>query len=127
MTVEKTLHGDQRRVIEQAKFTYPPLGKSLEKQLKKTRKKASWSFRSFKTQYPEINNWRCDFWKTLREEAKNEFNKVNEIEKTIERENLVYSKNEYTYHFKNFGTLVLLVLILVQLTLTETLISVQLL
>ena len=32
---EKTLHSDQRRVIEQAKFTYSPLGKALEKQTNK--------------------------------------------------------------------------------------------
>ena len=31
---EEILPSDQRRVIEQAKFTYPPLGKALEKQVK---------------------------------------------------------------------------------------------
>ena len=31
---EKTLPSDQRRVIEQVKFTYSPLGKALEKQIK---------------------------------------------------------------------------------------------
>ena len=38
--MEEILHGDQRRVIEQAKFTYPPFGKSLEKQLKKNKEKS---------------------------------------------------------------------------------------
>ena len=41
---------------------------------------------------------------TLTEEAKNELNKIKEIEKTVERENLVYRTNEYTCSFKNFGT-----------------------
>ena len=31
---EKTLPSDQRRLIEQVKFTYSPLGKALEKQIK---------------------------------------------------------------------------------------------
>ena len=34
LTGEEILPSDQRRVIEQAKFTYSPLGKSLEKQTK---------------------------------------------------------------------------------------------
>ena len=33
---EKTLPSDQRRLIEQVKFTYSPLGKALEKQIKTT-------------------------------------------------------------------------------------------
>ena len=34
LTVEEILPSDQRRVIEQAKFTYSPLGKSLENKQK---------------------------------------------------------------------------------------------
>ena len=34
LTGEEILPSDQRRVIEQAKFTYSPLGKALEKQRK---------------------------------------------------------------------------------------------
>ena len=34
LTVEEILPSNQRRVIEQAKFTYSPLGKALEKQTK---------------------------------------------------------------------------------------------
>ena len=33
---------------------------------------------------------------TLSEEAKDELNKVKEIEKTVDRKNLVYWTNEYT-------------------------------
>ena len=31
----------------------------------------------------------------LSEEAKNELNKIKEIEKTVDRENLIYRANEY--------------------------------
>ena len=34
LTCEEILPRDQRRVIEQAKFTYSPLGKAFEKQIK---------------------------------------------------------------------------------------------
>ena len=34
LTVKEVLLSDQRRVIEQAKFIYSPLGKALEKQRK---------------------------------------------------------------------------------------------
>ena len=41
---------------------------------------------------------------TLSEEAKNELNKIKEIEKTVNRENLYYKANKYTYNFLNFRT-----------------------
>ena len=42
---------------------------------------------------------------TLTEEAKNELNKLKEIEKTVKRENLVDKTNEFTYGFRNFQTI----------------------
>ena len=41
----------------------------------------------------------------LNEEAKNELNKIKEIEKTVDRKNLVYRANEHAYSFKNFKTI----------------------
>ena len=38
----------------------------------------------------------------LTEEAKNELNKIKEIEKAVDRENLYYKRNKYTYNFQNF-------------------------
>ena len=52
LTCEEILPSDQSWITEQAKFTYYPLGKAFEKTSKnnwRTRKKTSWSFRSFKT------------------------------------------------------------------------------
>ena len=39
LTGEEMLPSDQRRVIEQAEFTYSLLGKALEKQIKKLKNK----------------------------------------------------------------------------------------
>ena len=54
LTSKEILPSDQSRIIAQAMFTYSPLGKAFEKQIKtkRTRKTTSWSFRSFK---PEKN------------------------------------------------------------------------
>ena len=38
------------------------------------------------------------------DEAIKEINKIKEIEKTIDREKLVYRASEYTYNFRNFQT-----------------------
>ena len=35
----------------------------------------------------------------LNDEAKNELNKIKEIEKTVDREKLIYRESEYTYSF----------------------------
>ena len=43
--------------------------------------------------------------KTLIEEGKNELNKIKEIGKTVDSENLVYRTNEYIYSYKNFQTI----------------------
>ena len=37
-------------------------------------------------------------------EVKKELDKINETEKNVDRETLIYETNEYTYSFKNFQT-----------------------
>ena len=41
----------------------------------------------------------------LSEKAKNELDIIKEIEKTVDRENLVYRANQYTSSFKNSPTI----------------------
>ena len=41
----------------------------------------------------------------LCKEAKNELNKIKELEKMVDRENLFYRANECPYNFKNFRTI----------------------
>ena len=52
VTGKSILPSGQDIIIEQAKFTYSPLGKVCEKQLKTIEDESSWSFKSFK---PEEN------------------------------------------------------------------------
>ena len=39
------------------------------------------------------------------DEAKKELEKILRIEKTIDREKLIYKKNKYTYDFRKFNTI----------------------
>ena len=43
---------------------------------------------------------------TLSEEAINEINKIKEIEKTVDRENLYYQTNKNIYNFQNFRAII---------------------
>ena len=53
---EEILPPGQRRVIEQAKFTYSPSGKAFEKQKRsKSKEKTSRSFKSFNRRRTRIN------------------------------------------------------------------------
>ena len=79
-------------MMEQAKFTYYPLGKTLEKQTKTIEEqgekhvKALKVFKSdaqqstIKDEIPKIK---------LNEKAQNELNEIEKIEKKVNRENLI--------------------------------------
>ena len=41
----------------------------------------------------------------MRDEAKKEMDKTVEIEKTVDREKLIYKATEYIYSFQNFQTM----------------------
>ena len=105
LTGEEILPSDQSRIIEQAKFTYSPLGKAFEKQIKTIEEQGKKQVEALEvlkpiTQILTIKDAIPE--NTLSEEAKNELNKIKEIEKTVDRENLYYQTNKYTYNFQNF-------------------------
>ena len=108
ITGEDILPSNQQQIIEQAKFTYSPLGKALEKQIKTIKDQGE-------KQVEALNTFKSDNEKLTIEdvipksalnndEAKKELDKIKEIEKTIDREKLVYRASENTYNFKNFRT-----------------------
>ena len=91
---EVLLPSDQSKIIEEAKFTYSLLCKRFENQNKnnwRTRKK-SWSFKSFKNQKLKIKDAILE--NTLSKEASNEVNKIKEMEKTVNIENVYISKRK---------------------------------
>ena len=70
LTGEEILSSDQRRIIEQAKFTYSPLGKAFGKKLALEVLKTNTQKLTIKNVIPE---------NTLSEDANNEPNKIKEI------------------------------------------------
>ena len=65
LTGEEILSSNQKQIIEQAKFTYSPLGKAFEKQIKtnEDQGKKNWGFKRFKTRRTKSNwdltNFQC--------------------------------------------------------------------
>ena len=60
LTGEYILPSNQQQIIEQAKFTYSPLGKAFEKQIKTIEdqaKKTGWCFRKFEAKRRNKTDW----------------------------------------------------------------------
>ena len=91
-------------MIEQARFTYSPLGKAFEKQVKTIEDQG-------KKQVVALNTLKSNSKLTIEDvtlnndEAKKELDKIQKIEKTVDREKLINKTKEYTYSFKNFRTI----------------------
>ena len=108
LTGEDILPSNQQQIIEQAKFTYSPLGKAFEKQIKTIEDQGQ-------KQAEALNTLKSNDELTIEDvipksplnndEAGKELDKIKEIEKTVHREKLnihIYETNEHTYSVKNF-------------------------
>ena len=110
LTGEDILPSNQEQIIEQAKSTYSPLGKAFDKQIKTIKDQR-------KKQVEALNTFKSDNNKKIRnediipksafanDEAKEELNKIKEIEKNVDREKLIYDSVKYRYDFRNFRTI----------------------
>ena len=108
LTGEDILPSNQQQIIEQAKFTYSPLGKAFEKQIKTIEDQGQ-------KQVEALNTLKSNNQLTIEDvipknalnndEDKKELKKIKEIEKNVDRQKLIYKTNEYTYSFKNFETM----------------------
>ena len=100
LTGEDILPSNQQQIIEQAKFTYSPLGKAFEKQIKTIEDQD-------KKQVEALNTLKSNNQLTIEDvipdnslkndEAENELDKIKEKEKNVDRDKLIYKTNEYTY------------------------------
>ena len=105
LTGEDVLPSTQQQIIQQAKFTYYPLGKAFEKQIKTIEDQGQ-------KQVKALNTLKSNNQLTIEDvipknalnndEAKKELDKIKEIEKNVDREKSIYKTNEYTYSFENF-------------------------
>ena len=110
LTGKDILPSDKQQIIEQAKFTYSPLGKAFEKQIKTVEDQGQ-------KQVKALNTFKSDNKKSKidnvipknalknDDKALKKLNKIKEVEKTVDREKLIYWASEYTYDFRNFQTI----------------------
>ena len=91
---------NQQQIIQEAKFNYFPLGKAFEKQIKTIEDQGEKQVKAIKNDTKEVTIKNVIPENILNDEAKIEIDKIKEIEKTVDREKLVYRASEYTYNFK---------------------------
>ena len=109
LTGEAILPSNQQQIIQQAKFTYSPLGKALEKQIKTINdqgEKQVVALESLNDSDKKLTSIK-DFITTenLNPEIINEIKRIEEIEKNVDRNKMVYKGTNETYDFRNFKTI----------------------
>ena len=108
LTGEDILPSNQQQIIEQAKFTFSPLRKAFEKQIKTIEDQGKKHVETLSTlkSNKQLTTEDVIPKKALNnDEAKKELHKIKEIEKNVDKEKLIYETDEYTYSFKNFQTI----------------------
>ena len=91
LTGEEILPSNQQQIIQQAKFTYSPLGKAFEKQTKTIEDQGKKQVDALKTSYKKLPSIK-DFVPTekFNLEITDEITRIEEIEKNIDRDKMVF-------------------------------------
>ena len=106
---EEMLPSNQQQIIQQAKFNYSPLEKAIEKQIKTIKdqgEKQVFALESLKLPDRKLTPIK-DFIpiKNLNPEIIKEIERIEEIEKKVDRNKMVYKGTNKTYDFRNFKTI----------------------
>ena len=91
--------------MEQAKFTYSPLGKTSEKQIKTIEDQGEKQIKSLKDLKTEEQTKSVEeiFPKGYEKaEIKNKINNIKEYEKKVNRNNMIYNSSKEPFDFKTF-------------------------
>ena len=106
LTGEKILPSNQQQIIQQAKFTYSPLGKAFEKQIKTIEDQGKKQVDALKTSYKKLPSIK-DFIPTenFNPEIIAEIKRIEEIEKNVDRDKMVYRSTGKFYDFRGFKTI----------------------
>ena len=109
LTGEEILPSNQQQIIEQTKFTYSPLGKTFEKQTKtiedqgKKQVHALESSKPSDKKLPSIKEFIAI--ENQNPEIINEIKRIEEEEKKVSRNKMVYKATNKTYDFRKFKTI----------------------
>ena len=103
---EEILPSNQQQIIQQAKFNYSPLGKALEKQRKTIEDQGEKQVDALKTSYKKLPSIK-DFVPTekFNLEIINEIKRIEEIDKSVDRDKMVYKSTSGIYDFRGFKTI----------------------
>ena len=106
LTGEEILPSNQQQIIQQAKFNYSPLGKALEKQRKTIEDQREKQVDDLKTSYKKLPSIK-DFVPTEKFNPKimAEIKRIEEIEKNVDRDKMVYKSTNKNYDFRGFKTI----------------------
>ena len=109
LTGEEILPPNQQQLTEQANFTYSPLGKAFEKQTKTIKgqgREQVDALKSLKTSDKELPSIK-DFIpkEKLNPEIINEVKRIEEEEKKVDRNKMVYKATKKIYDFRKFKTI----------------------
>ena len=110
LTGEEILPSNQQQIIQQAKFNYSPLGKSFEKPIKTIEDQGKKQVDALKTSYKKLPSIR-DFVPTAKfnleiiDEIKRNRKEIEEIEKNVDRDKMVYKSTSRIYDFRGFKTI----------------------
>ena len=105
LTGEDILPSSNQQIIEQARFTYSPLGKAFDKQIKTIEDQGKKQVDALNTLKSDNNNKELEIKNEdivpksafASDEVEEEINKIKEIEKTIDKEKIVYEASGYIY------------------------------
>ena len=103
---EEILPSNQQQIIQQTKFNYSPLGKAIEKQVKTIKDQGEKQVDALKTWYKKLPSIK-DFVSTekFNLEIIDEIKRIEEIEKNVDRNKMVYESTSRTYDFRGFKTI----------------------
>ena len=113
LTGEDILPSSNQQIIEQARFTYFPLGRAFNKQIKTIEDQGKKQVDALNTLKSDSNNKKLEIKNEdiipesafASDEAREEINKILKIEKNVDREKLVYEAGRYKYDFRKFNTI----------------------
>ena len=109
LTGEDILPSSNQQIIEEARFTYSPLGKVFDKQIKTIEDQGKKLLDALNTLKSDNNNNKKLENKNediipknafASDEAREEINKILKIERNVDREHLIYDAGKYTYDFR---------------------------
>ena len=106
LTGEEILPSSQQQIIQQAKFNYSPLGKAFEKQTKTIENQGKKQVDALKTSYKKLPSVK-DFVPTekFNPEIIDEIKRIEEIEKNVDRNKMIYESTNRTYDLRGFKTI----------------------